>query len=117
MADDKVLLMVSGGPDSATLAKEVKASVAAGTKIHGIYLRSGHASDDQEIMSADTILKQVGGLAVSEAALPRSTPLRCAAAVLATQFRLYPEIKERRVSGSDRGGGNDRLWVEGVRRL
>lgn len=61
MADSKVLLMVSGGPDSATLAKFVKEAEGEGVQIHGIYLRSGHPSDDQEIRNANQILQQVGG--------------------------------------------------------
>lgn len=61
MADSKVLLMVSGGPDSATLAKMVKEAEAAGTQIHGLYLRSGHPSDDREIAAANAILQDIGG--------------------------------------------------------
>jgi len=57
----KVLLMVSGGPDSATLAKVIRESEGSGTQIHGLYLRSGHPSDDKEIESANKILKGVGG--------------------------------------------------------
>ena len=57
----KVLLMVSGGPDSATLAKVIKEHEGSNTQIHGLYLRSGHASDDKEIESANNILQSVGG--------------------------------------------------------
>lgn len=57
----KVLLMLSGGPDSATLASVVQKETAAGTQIHAIYLRSGHPSDDQEIRSANAILQPIGG--------------------------------------------------------
>lgn len=56
----KVLLMISGGPDSATLAKVV-ASTTGGAQIHGVYLRSGHPSDDKEIEAASKILEGVGG--------------------------------------------------------
>jgi 7-cyano-7-deazaguanine synthase len=58
---NKVLLMVSGGPDSATLAQHVQNNRDPGTQIHAIYLRSGHPSDDQEIQKANAILQQVGG--------------------------------------------------------
>lgn len=65
MAEDnagtKVLLMVSGGPNSATLAKVIQESEGSGTQIHGLYLRSGHPSDDNEIESANKILQSVGG--------------------------------------------------------
>ena len=57
----KVLLMVSGGPDSATLAAFVRKNEGAGTQIHAIYLRGGHPSDDQEIQSANRIVQSVGG--------------------------------------------------------
>ena len=57
----KVLLMVSGGPDSATLASFVQKESAPGVQINAIYLRSGHPSDDQEIRSANRILQPIGG--------------------------------------------------------
>lgn len=64
MADSKdaILLMISGGPDSATLAyKAEKARKDGDCKLHGIYLKSGHPSDDMEIQAANDILKRVGG--------------------------------------------------------
>lgn len=64
MADQKdaILLMISGGPDSATLAyKAEQARKAGDCKLHGIYLRSGHPSDDMEIQAANDILQRVGG--------------------------------------------------------
>jgi 7-cyano-7-deazaguanine synthase len=61
VAPPKVLLMVSGGPDSATLASLVQQESATGTQIHAIYLRSGHPSDDQEIKSANQILQPING--------------------------------------------------------
>lgn len=56
----KVLLLVSGGPDSATLAKFIEQN-KDGVEIHALYLRSGHPSDDREIESANEILRAVGG--------------------------------------------------------
>lgn len=59
--DTKVLLLVSGGPDSATLAALIRESEGSGAQIHGLYLRSGHPSDEREIASASKILESVGG--------------------------------------------------------
>lgn len=58
---NKVLLMVSGGPDSATLARVLKEQESSDTQVHGIYLRSDHPSDQKEIESANNILRGVGG--------------------------------------------------------
>lgn len=54
----KILLMVSGGPDSATLAQLAQKE---GGVIHAIYLRTGHPSDEKEIAAANEIVKRVGG--------------------------------------------------------
>lgn len=59
--ENKVLLLVSGGPDSATLAKVIKEHEGQDTQIHALYLRSGHPSDEKEIESANKILQSVGG--------------------------------------------------------
>ncbi len=56
----KVLLLVSGGPDSATLAKFIEQN-KDDVDIHALYLRSGHPSDDREIESANAIVQSVGG--------------------------------------------------------
>jgi len=62
MADGaKVLLMLSGGPDSAVLAGFVARELPAGQKPHAVYLRSGHPADAKEIAAADTIASQIGG--------------------------------------------------------
>jgi 7-cyano-7-deazaguanine synthase len=62
MADGaKVLLMLSGGPDSAVLAGFVARELPAGPKPHAIYLRSGHPADAKEIAAAGTIASRIGG--------------------------------------------------------
>jgi 7-cyano-7-deazaguanine synthase len=62
MADvAKVLLMLSGGPDSATLAGFVARELAAGTPPHAIYLRSGHPADKKESEAAEQIANRIGG--------------------------------------------------------
>jgi 7-cyano-7-deazaguanine synthase len=56
--------MVSGGPDSATLAKVVQAEIertGSPSAISAIYLRTGEPSDDQEIEAAGRILAEIGG--------------------------------------------------------
>jgi len=62
MADAaKVLLMLSGGPDSATLAGFVAHELAAGAQPHPVYLRSGHPADNKEIEAAEKIANRFGG--------------------------------------------------------
>ncbi|MFZ0525744.1 MAG: 7-cyano-7-deazaguanine synthase [Xanthobacteraceae bacterium] len=62
MADAaKVLLMLSGGPDSATLAGFVARELAAGELPHAVYLRSGHPADKKEIDAAERIAGRIGG--------------------------------------------------------
>jgi 7-cyano-7-deazaguanine synthase len=62
MADDvKALLMLSGGPDSATLASLVDRKLPDGFKAHAIYLRSGHPADVREIEAAERIVSRIGG--------------------------------------------------------
>ena len=62
MADaTKALLMLSGGPDSATLAGFVARELAAGDPPHAVYLRSGHPADKKEIGAAEKIASRIGG--------------------------------------------------------
>ena len=60
--EKKILLLLSGGPDSSTLAKmaERERKETGGT-INAIYLRTGHAADAQEIESANKVMARVGG--------------------------------------------------------
>ena len=61
MADAaNALLMLSGGPDSATLAGFVARELAAGNPPHAIYLRSGHPADKKEIAAAEQIAGRIG---------------------------------------------------------
>ena len=61
MADAaNVLLMLSGGPDSATLAGFVARELAAGNPPHAVYLRSGHPADKKEIEAAEQIAGRIG---------------------------------------------------------
>jgi 7-cyano-7-deazaguanine synthase len=57
--------MVSGGPDSATLAKvveqEIERTGKEAPKVSAIYLRTGESSDDSEIEAASRIVEQIGG--------------------------------------------------------
>jgi len=56
-----VLLLVSGGPDSATLAKLAeKEYKEKGTTLNAIYLKTGHPSDDAEIEAANRVAEQLG---------------------------------------------------------
>ena len=58
----KVLVMMSGGPDSSTLAKLIQSQErAAPVQINAIYLASGQPSDKQEIEAANKMLAEVGG--------------------------------------------------------
>jgi 7-cyano-7-deazaguanine synthase len=59
-SDTKVLLMFSGGPDSATLASLVDRELPTGRRASAIYLRSGHPSDWREIEAASRILNRIG---------------------------------------------------------
>jgi 7-cyano-7-deazaguanine synthase len=62
MADPaKVLLMLSGGPDSATLARFVARELGTEARPHAIYLRSGHPADAKEIEAANIIASRIGG--------------------------------------------------------
>ena len=59
--NEPTILMMSGGPDSATLAYLAKSSEEAyGDCLHGVYLKSGHQSDDAEIDAANATLKHIG---------------------------------------------------------
>lgn len=61
MADAaNVLLMLSGGPDSATLAGFVTRELAGGYPPHAIYLRSGHPADVKESEAAEQIASRIG---------------------------------------------------------
>jgi len=61
MADAaKVLLMLSGGPDSATLGGVVAREPAAGNPPRAVYLRSGHSADAKEIEAAEQIASRIG---------------------------------------------------------
>ncbi len=61
MADAaNVLLMLSGGPDSATLAGFVARELAAGNPPRAVYLRSGHPADAKEIEAAEQIASRIG---------------------------------------------------------
>ena len=55
-----VLLMLSGGPNSATLAGYVARELAAGKPPHAIYLRSGHPADKKESEAAKQIAGRIG---------------------------------------------------------
>ncbi len=62
MADAaKVLLMLSGGPDSATLAGFVAREPAAGHRVDAVYLRSSHPVDGKEIEAAEKSASRIGG--------------------------------------------------------
>jgi len=59
---EKILLLVSGGPDSAALARLVESQREEGDEpIHAIYLKTGEPSDEKEIEAADRILAEIGG--------------------------------------------------------
>jgi 7-cyano-7-deazaguanine synthase len=57
----KVLILISGGPDSATLAKlaERERKDTGGT-IAAIYLKTGHPKDNQEIEAARNVASRIG---------------------------------------------------------
>ncbi len=60
--EKKIALLISGGPDSATLAH-----VAHGVtndnrvQISALYLRSGHPTDEHEIEAANKVIQKLGG--------------------------------------------------------
>ena len=58
---EKVLILISGGPDSATLAKLAeKEFKETGAKLSGLYLKTGHPKDDQEIEAANRVARSIG---------------------------------------------------------
>lgn len=58
LMEKKVLVLLSGGPDSKTL---VKFAEKEGAELVGaLYLQSGHETDDQEIAAAQKIAKEHG---------------------------------------------------------
>jgi len=58
----KIALLISGGPDSATLAHFAKHEMLEENgQINALYLRSGHCTDEQEIESANKVIKKLGG--------------------------------------------------------
>jgi 7-cyano-7-deazaguanine synthase len=59
-ADTKVLVMLSGGPDSAALAGLVARDLPAGHTAGAVYLRSGHHADVKESEAAARIAKCIG---------------------------------------------------------
>lgn len=59
-ADTKVLVMLSGGPDSAALAGLIARDLPAGHKTAAVYLRSGHPADVKESEAAGRIAKCIG---------------------------------------------------------
>ncbi|MGH8886677.1 MAG: 7-cyano-7-deazaguanine synthase [Egibacteraceae bacterium] len=52
------VLLLSGGPDSATLAYWARAN--GHDDLHALYLRCGHATDEMEMRCADTVAANVG---------------------------------------------------------
>jgi 7-cyano-7-deazaguanine synthase len=56
---DKLLILVSGGPDSATLSRFAK-SQNPNACISTLYLRSGHSSDEREIECASVVSSSIG---------------------------------------------------------
>jgi 7-cyano-7-deazaguanine synthase len=60
-ADDaKVLVMLSGGPDSAALAGLIARDLPAGRRTGAVYLRSGHPADTRESEAATRIASHIG---------------------------------------------------------
>lgn len=58
----KIALLISGGPDSATLAHLAEHEMKkVNGQINAVYLRSGHATDEQEIEAANKVIKKIGG--------------------------------------------------------
>jgi 7-cyano-7-deazaguanine synthase len=55
------LLMLSGGPDSATLASLLNRGRPTGAKVAAIYLNSGHPVDERQIEASNRILGRIGG--------------------------------------------------------
>lgn len=58
--DTKVLVMLSGGPDSAALAGLIARDLPAGRKMGAVYLRSGHPADARESEAATRIASHIG---------------------------------------------------------
>lgn len=56
---DKLLILVSGGPDSATLSKFTRHE-NPNACISALYLRSGHSSDDRELECASHVSGSIG---------------------------------------------------------
>lgn len=60
-AQKKVLLLISGGPDSATLAKLAEQELKqTGGQLNALYLRTGHPQDDAEIEAANRVASLYG---------------------------------------------------------
>lgn len=58
----KIALLISGGPDSATLAHVAEKEMrSVNGQINALYLRSGHATDEPEIEAANKVIKKIGG--------------------------------------------------------
>ncbi|RYG87883.1 MAG: hypothetical protein EON58_20390 [Alphaproteobacteria bacterium] len=62
-SEPATIVLLSGGPDSATLLKviENKRAAAGGGIVNALYLRSGFASDEKEIELASKLIEQIGG--------------------------------------------------------
>jgi 7-cyano-7-deazaguanine synthase len=57
----KILILVSGGPDSATLAKMAEKELKeTGGTISAIFLKTGHAKDEKELEAASRVANLVG---------------------------------------------------------
>lgn len=57
----KVLILLSGGPDSATLAKLAENELKeTGGTLSAIFLKTGHPKDKQELEAANRVANQVG---------------------------------------------------------
>jgi 7-cyano-7-deazaguanine synthase len=63
MAETKTIVLLSGGPDSATLLRviEKKRQAAGGGVVNALYLKSGFPSDENEIAAARTAIEAIGG--------------------------------------------------------
>lgn len=58
--ETKVLVMLSGGPDSAALAGLIARDLPAGRRMGAVYLRSGHPADARESEAATRIASHIG---------------------------------------------------------